>query len=123
MPIANRNFREAVAPAYLALCLTLGGSAQGIWVNMGLQLLGVAIIAWGAVASNREPLTSGAKQLMVVTMIGLAVVLIQLVPLPPKFWTVLPGRAVVADGYKILGEPLPWLPMTLTPAESLTTIL
>ena len=40
--------REAIGPAYLFLCLILGGSAQGIWQNMALQLLGLALIAWAA---------------------------------------------------------------------------
>ena len=52
-----RRVREAVAPLYLVLCLLLGGSAQGVWANMLLQLLGIAILAWAALAASDEPLT------------------------------------------------------------------
>ena len=45
--------RQAVAPVYLFLCLMLGGSAQGIWGNALLQLIGLAIIAWSAAARDR----------------------------------------------------------------------
>ena len=40
--------REAAAPVYLFACLLLGGSAQGLWANMLLQLLGIGLIAWAA---------------------------------------------------------------------------
>ena len=33
------RLREAVVPAYLFLCLLLGGSSQGAWSNLVLQLL------------------------------------------------------------------------------------
>src|SRR5205085_7333368 len=74
-------------------------------------------------APNREPLSSGGKQLTAIAAVGLVILLINLIPLPPALWTALPGRTFVADGYQILGDRLPWLPMTITPADSLTTIL
>src|SRR5207302_7614479 len=52
-PVAKR-MREAAAPLYLLLCLILGGSAQGIWANMVLQLLGLAMLAWAALAPVDE---------------------------------------------------------------------
>ena len=36
-----RTAKSFVAPAYLLACLILGGSAQGVWQNMVLQLLGL----------------------------------------------------------------------------------
>ena len=57
--------RSAIVPAYILLCLILGGSAQGIWSNAALQLLAVAIIAWsllvkvaGATQPCRQELVS-----------------------------------------------------------------
>jgi len=38
--------RDAAVPAYLFACLIAGGSAQGLWNNAALQLLGVALIGW-----------------------------------------------------------------------------
>ena len=37
----DSRLRDAIAPSYLFLCLLLGGSAQGIWANMTLQLVGL----------------------------------------------------------------------------------
>jgi hypothetical protein len=46
--------RQVVAPGYLLVCLILGGSAQGIFFNLLLQLAGLAIITWAAAAAPPE---------------------------------------------------------------------
>ena len=118
-----RPLREAVAPAYLFLCLLLGGSAQGIWVNAVLQLLAVGIIAWAAIVPATTEPDAAARRLLMLCAIGLLVILVQLIPLPPALWSALPGRQIVVQGFAILGQPLPWMALTLTPDQTLTTIL
>ncbi|HJP67439.1 MAG TPA: O-antigen ligase family protein [Sphingomicrobium sp.] len=113
-------WKSAIAPLYLFACLVLGGSAQGIWENVALQLAGIAIIAWSAAAETR-PLPKPARQLLLLFIIGLAVAALQLVPLPPSLWAHGP-RAPIADGYHILGFPTPWLPLSVTPYEALPTL-
>ncbi|HEX6219319.1 MAG TPA: O-antigen ligase family protein [Sphingomicrobium sp.] len=122
--VASR-VREAVAPAYLFLCLLLGGSAQGIWANAILQLAAVGIMAWAAMASPPGPihLERSARRLVQLFGLGLAVIAIQLIPLPPSLWTSLPGRRGIEAGFDLLGQPLPWLPISLTPDESLSTLI
>ena len=115
--------REAVAPAYLLMCLVLGGSAQGVWSNMLLQLIGVAIIAWAAVAPAEEPLTRPARQLLWIALIGIGIVALQLVPLPASVWPHLGGREAIARGYSVLGLPVPALPLSLDPYSSIATLL
>jgi O-antigen ligase len=44
-----------------------------------------------------------------------ALVLIQLIPLPPVIWEALPGRRVVTEGYAAAGMAAPWLPVSMTP--------
>ena len=119
----GKPLREAVTPTYLLLCLLLGGSAQGVWVNAVLQVLAVGLIAWAAVAPDRPDLGVTAKRLLAVCAVGLLVILIQLFPTPPQLWTALPGRDVVRDGYAILGRAPPWMALTLVPDETLSTIL
>ena len=38
-------------------------------------------------------------------------------------WSALPGRETVVRGYELLGQPLPWLPLSLTPYETMTSAL
>src|SRR4051812_17821847 len=117
------RLREGIAPAYLFLCLIFGGSAQGIWANMILQLLGIAILTWAALAPAEEPLLPPARQLLILALLAVALVAIQLVPLPPSLWPHLAGREPIADGFRILGVPTPAQPLSLTPYGSLNSLL
>ena len=119
MPSASKS---AVAPLYLLACLVLGGSAQGIWQNMLLQLAGLAIIAWAAASAADEPIPKRTRSLLLILLVGLAVVLLQLVPLPPSLSST-GVRARIADGYAILGESVPWLPISFTPYATFDSLL
>ena len=115
--------RSAVAPAYLFLCLLLGGSPQGMWGNAILQLLAVAIIGWALIDRRRETLTRSVRQLLAIVLVAILIGLLQLLPLPAGIWTSLPGRQFVAEGFQLLGLPLPPMPLSLAPYDSLATIL
>jgi O-antigen ligase len=117
------RLRQAVAPLYLLLCLVLGGSAQGIWANMVLQLLGVAILAWAAASQSDRPLPPRARNLLILAGLALALIAIQLVPLPSSLWPHLGGRQSIAEGYRTLGMALPALPLSLTPYKSFDSLL
>ena len=116
--------RIGLVPAFLVLCLVFGGaSAAGFWPNMGLQLAAILIIFWSLIVRRNTPIAPAGRQLLILTALMLLVPLIQLVPLPPSIWTALPGRAAVADGFKLIGQPLPWLPVSLAPARTVASLL
>jgi len=117
------NLRQAVAPAYLFLCIVLGGSAQGILSNLALQLAGIAILAWAFL--TRTPLKDSrpARQLGWLAAAAVVLVLVQLIPLPPAIWSHVPGRQLVVDGHRLLGQPLPWMPLSLAPADTIATAM
>ena len=108
---------------YLFACLVLGGSAQGIWQNMVLQLAGIAIIGWAAASRAEEPLVRPAKQLLLLAIVAIAVVALQMAPLPPAVWSGLGPRHNLVEGYRALGLALPALPLSMTPAASLDSLL
>lgn len=118
-----KRLRQGVAPLYLFLCLLLGGSAQGVFFNLFLQLLGLAIIAWAAIAPPEEPLVPPARQLLLLTLIALVVILLQLVPLPADLWANLGGRNALATDYGLLQVATPAMPLSLTPYRSLDSLL
>ena len=109
------RMREAVVPAYLLLCLLLGGSVQGVWFNMILQLVGLAIVAWAALGSDERPLIQPAWNLLLLILLGLAVIALQLVPLPASIWPHLGGRERLAAGFSILGVSTPPVGISLAP--------
>jgi O-antigen ligase len=115
--------RTLVAPAYLLACLVLGGSAQGIWQNRLLQLAGLAIIAWAAIERRDEPVARPVRQLLALAIAAITVVVLQLVPLPASLWAEIGPRARIANGFAVLGMPLPSEPLSLTPATTLDCLL
>jgi O-antigen ligase len=116
--------RLAAMPGFLLLCLLLGGaSAAGFWANLVLQLIGLAIILWAVASRRSTPLPAASRQALAILGLGAALILLQLVPLPPSIWTHLPGRGAVADGYRLIGRPLPWLPISLEPYRTIASAL
>jgi O-antigen ligase len=115
--------RHLVAPAYLLACLILGGSAQGIWQNMVLQLAGLAIIAWAAATLRDEPLALPAKQLLLLGIAAIAVVALQMIPLPLSVWSQLGPRQNIAAGFRSLGLHIPFEPLSLNAAGGLDSLL
>lgn len=117
-----KGARQAVAPLYLFACLLLGGSGQGIWANMVLQLLGIALIGWSALARDVAPLTRSERQLIGLGLAALALVALQLIPLPFDLWAKLGGRSLLAEDYALLGPAPAMLPASLTPYAGLATL-
>ena len=115
--------RIAVAPIYLFACLVLGGSAQGVWANMVLQLAGVGILAWAAMDISDEPLAPAARQLLLLSIAAIAIVALQLVPLPASLWAHLGPRARIAGDFQALGVGAPAEPLSLTPSLGLDSLL
>jgi O-antigen ligase len=119
----DSRLREAIAPSYLFLCLLLGGSAQGIWANMALQLLGLGIITVAIWNPAPEPLGRPAKNLLVIAALAAALVALQMMPLPPSLWQSLGGRSQIVEGFGILGFSPGWLPLSLAPYRSFDALL
>ncbi len=105
---------EVPAPAYLLLCLLLGGaSAGGAPANALLQIL--AVIALAGFALRRRPGEElfASRTLVWLLMATAGLVLYQLIPLPAGIWSNLPGRGDIAAGYRLLDMPLPTLSLSL----------
>ena len=115
--------RKSVAPLYLFLCIVLGGCAQGIWANMVLQLLGVAILVLAAASPSTEGLTSTGRHLLLLALGAVALIALQMLPLPPSLWMQLGGRQIIVDGNATLGLGAPWLPLSLAPYRTFDALL
>jgi len=117
------RLRSVAVPAYLFLCLLLGGSSQGIWANMVLQLLGLGLICWSTLVVPDEPGSKAQRALLITALLGLALVAAQLIPLPFAVWRALGPRASIGADYALLGVVPAWLPLSLAPYDSLTALL
>jgi O-antigen ligase len=118
------RIRAYVAPAYLCLCLILGGSAQGAWGNAVLRMLAIVIIAWTLLdCRDRQPIPRALKQLFILIALALALGLIQLIPLPIEVWAALPGRWQFVEGFRLLGISPTSMPLSLAPYDTLGALL
>lgn len=117
------NLRQAIAPIYLFVCIVMGGSAQGIYSNLALQLMAVTILVWAFL--TRTPLKDSkpAARLGWLAAAAVALIFLQLIPLPPAIWTNVPGRIFVAEGFRLLGQPLPGMPLSLAPTDTIATAM
>jgi len=118
----NPSLRSAVLPAFLFLALILGGSAQAIWGKFLLQLVAIAILAWAALTRDPLTLSRPGKALWLIVALAIALVLVQLVPLPPAIWTDLPGRRQIVEAFALIDFRLGWMPISLTPHKTLEAI-
>jgi O-antigen ligase len=114
----SRALRHIAIPLFVLLCMLLGGSQQGIWRSFILQAGGALLIAWALLSARRTSPTPAGRGLLLLAGLWFLLVLLQLVPLPPALWTALPGRELVVQAFTLRGQPLPWLPLSLTPAET-----
>jgi O-antigen ligase len=99
-----------------------GGTRQGLWSDALAQIVSLPLLAVASFRLKALP----SSQLRLPLFLIFAVVLVpvlQLVPLPPGLWTILPGRAEVAEAYKAVGMSLPFLPISLEPLTTLRSVL
>lgn len=118
----THRVRSAVIAVYLLLCIVVGGSSQSAWPGLALQLLGLGLIAWAAICRPGDDGNGSARGLYILLICAFAVILIQLIPLPPALWTKLPGRAPIAQSIGNLGFQLRPAPISETPYLSLLTL-
>lgn len=118
--MSGGKLRALVAPAYLFACLVLGGSTQTVWLGLVLQLVALAILAWGVIEWQQRPLGKEVRQLLWFAGAMVVLVAIHLLPLPPALWAALPGRAPVVEGLTLLGLQPGWQPLSLAPYDTIT---
>lgn len=122
--ISIKSLPIAALSVLLLLALTIGGASRAndislfVLTSASLVLLSAALLLPGQFKDVKE-----ARPLLylVGTLIGWT--LIQLIPLPSVIWLNFPGRDNIADGFKILGQPLPAMPISLTPDRTLKALL
>ena len=105
-------------PATMLLAMLLGGSSRAdvlsllILRPLSALLLVYAAFRYGGAAWRQSP--------GLMTLAGGVVLLatLHVVPLPPALWSALPGRQIVVQTYGVAGMPLPWLPLSMSPAAA-----
>lgn len=123
-PAAPRTF----SLAWILLCVLLlvmqaaGGASRadalGQVVVRGAAwlLLIIAILFCG------RPDARGGGPVVLLFAAACVLLLLQLIPLPPSIWAVLPGRDVITHASAVAGEPQVWRPWSIVPAATLNAL-
>ncbi|TCJ39563.1 O-antigen ligase [Parafrankia sp. BMG5.11] len=111
--------------ALFAGAMVLGGASNPTsWGGITLQLLSLAVLL---VTVMRRPRSVGEVGLPLAwAWLGsgvLALILMQLLPLPASLWSTLPGRAIAVESLKLADLPLPIMPLSLVPASTIAAAL
>lgn len=111
---------ELAVPVFLLLATLLGGaSREAPLPHAVLHILAGLILIWCVLDNRLQRLNPSARWGVALAVCIFAIGGLQLVPLPPALWTALPAREEVASGFQALGMPLPWMPLSLAPEETL----
>lgn len=103
---------EAAAVLLLTAALLAGGGSRGVGdavVHLAaLPALLLAIVRW-----QWAPAPRAQRVLAVVCASAIALAVLQLLPMPPAIYSMLPGRSDVLADLAQAGQPHGWLPLTM----------
>lgn len=117
------NLSVVLAVCFIIVLALTGGASRGDEpAQIVVRLASVAMIAVAPFLAPRAHLAA-LKPLLAIYAVAVAVVAIQLVPLPPFVWTKLPGRAPFAEIAQLANMPQPWRPISLTPDFTRNSLL
>jgi len=122
--VIARHAQQVLPSLLLAALLVFGGaSREAVIAHGGLQLLAILVLLWCLFDGRMQKLSIGGWFLTGLLLSLMLITVLQLVPLPPELWSHLPGRQRIAEGFGIAGGGLPWLPVSMTPEETLSGAL
>lgn len=123
LPSPAQRIRFYLLLALLAFCVLGGGASRADVVSL-LYLRPAAILCVAAMLAVPGGWDLRTVRVPMLLLAGLAaIMLIQLVPLPPDLWQSLPGRARYLEAAAAAGLPEPWRPISLTPDLTLNSLL
>ena len=102
----------------LAALLLGGGTRGGFLSDAILELLAIPaflISLSSLIASPRTTSNRAAEWALMICFAIALLPLLQLVPLPPWIWQLLPRRDEMVTVFDLAGVPLPWLPVSVAP--------
>ena len=110
--------------AVLTLSLLLGGGTRGGFLSdLLLPLFALPLLALGLWRLMETPLTKQAQWALLFCAALALLPLLQLIPLPPWLWTLLPNRAELAAPFEAMGGSAPWLPLSVAPEATWVALL
>lgn len=109
---------------FFAVALAIGGAGAAYpLLEMVVEILGIALLCYFAVTARGEPLPPDARIPLILAGAVLLLPLLQLVPLPPALWHLLPEREREIGVLAILGRGGQWMPLSPDPEATRRSML
>lgn len=99
-----------------------GGGTPAPLTELICELLAAAMLLIWVGLRGPGSLPVGRSAWLVLALIAIVPIL-QLVPLPPSIWHVLPGRETLRDALALVGMENSWWPWTVAPQRTLDAVL
>lgn len=112
-----------VAPVLLFITLALGGGGSPApFPELLLQILTALAFCWWLHRTPRALADVPSGAWWIAGLVA-ALHLLQLIPLPPAIWHVLPGRSSEVAALQLVGAELEWRPLSLSPPRTIASLL
>lgn len=104
---------------FFLVVLCIGGGASRADAPGQLLVRGTAwaILAITILFGGRPDFTQ-SKPILILVLAAIALPLLQLIPLPPDLWQMLPGRSMFAEAAAASGQTQPWRPWSIVPGAT-----
>lgn len=100
----------------LATSIILGGGTHsGFLSDAILQLVATPLLLLSLWHLSRNGAALRLRGALAFCAAFVLIPLLQLVPLPPALWTMLPGREMIVEAYALTGRESPWRPISVAP--------
>lgn len=120
-PMAITRYRLGF---FFLLCLFAGGTSSDVSLLKLIIYVGsILVLAFVFIKYPMGHILKRSFIPLLCLFLFLFYVCIQLVPLPPSIWIHLPGHQFVLEGFKTLGVPASWMPLSLTPYKTFLSSL
>ncbi len=111
--------------AMIAASIGLGGG--GVYNPQTEMLLELVVVACMIPLCASPSWQRGLGPISPVAWLLAGIVLVlpvaHLIPLPPTIWQALPGRSIEARSIALAGDPDRWMPLSMAPARTFTSLL
>ena len=100
----------------VAMALLLGGGGIDSVINpLLVELAAVGVLAMLLATTSGFAVERRAAPLLIVLVLAVLLPALQMVPLPPLVWALLPGRSVAVQAFDLVGASAKWHPLSLDP--------
>jgi len=122
-PRGTDKIRLTAQMALLVICLAGGGSSRAdVYSLLYLRPIAALVLAAVLLVTTGREVRAARVPLILLGLLAASMV-IQLIPLPPEIWSVLPGRPALAEAAAAAGIASVWRPISLTPDLTLNSLI